>query len=135
MTKFVFRTRYNPGDFSDNEKYQPGTSLTEPGQAETMEQLMARLTRVPNRPISLDLADKDVDSAMEEAELDEFEDEGKTGMAAALDAMEDAFVSSRKDEVAEQSDGSVANNQTANATKDEVPARNRGDEQTTSEVA
>lgn len=81
-----FRTKYNPGSFSDFEHYEPGTSLTEPGQAETMEQLMARMTREPFRPIAFGpLDDKEVDGLMEDADLDAFEDEGRTGMASALD--------------------------------------------------
>ena len=40
-----FRTKYNPGDFSDNEFYEPGTSLTEPGQAESMQDLVARMSK------------------------------------------------------------------------------------------
>lgn len=81
-----FRTKYNPGTYTDYEHYEPGTSLTEPGQAETMEQLMARMTREPFRPIAFGpLDDKEVDDLLEDADLDELEDEGRTGMASALD--------------------------------------------------
>lgn len=81
-----FRTKYNPGSYTDYEHYEPGTSLTEPGQAETMEQLMSRMTRERFRPIALGpLDDKEVDDLLEDADLDELEDEGRTGMASALD--------------------------------------------------
>lgn len=47
---------------------------------------MARLTRGPLRPIDLSALDNaTVDELLADAELDELEDEGKTGMASAID--------------------------------------------------
>lgn len=130
-----FRTKYNPGSYEDYEHYEPGTSLTEPGQAETMEQLMARLTREPNRPIDLSsLKDEDVDQLMQDADLDAYEDEGKPGMASALDDMAAAFVANQSEEVAESKERIVKNQATPTSAADEqVPVSHLGDSQANNE--
>lgn len=89
-----FRTRYNPGNFSDHESYKEGTSLTEPGQAESMAQLVQRMEKAElaarlhrNRIITGDatkLQDNVIDQLMSESDLDESETE-RTEMAQALE--------------------------------------------------
>lgn len=90
-----FRTRYNPGDYSDFESYEPGTSLTEPGQAESMQELVERMSQAElvqrlarNKQIVGDatkLQDEQIDALMSDSDLDEVETE-KTEMAEALEA-------------------------------------------------
>lgn len=90
-----FRTKYNPGDFSDNEYYEPGTSLTEPGQAESMQDLVARMSKAElvqrlakkNQIVgdATKLQDAQIDALMSDSDLDEVETE-KTEMAEALEA-------------------------------------------------
>lgn len=89
-----FRTKYNPGSFSDNEFYEPGTSLTEPGQAESMAQLVKRMEKAElaarvqrNRILTGDatkLQDDQIDQLMSDADLDDSELE-RTEMAQAIE--------------------------------------------------
>lgn len=89
-----FRTKYNPGSFSDNEVYEAGTSLTEPCQAESMQDLVARLDKAElsariarNRRFvgdSTQLSDGVIDQLIDDASLDEAENE-KTGMAEVVE--------------------------------------------------
>lgn len=90
-----FRTKYDQGDYSDNEVYEPGTSMTEPGQAESMEHLVKRLDKAElvariarNHEIVGDatkLQDDQIDQLMSDADLDEAETE-KTEMAEVVEA-------------------------------------------------
>lgn len=90
-----FRSKYNPGDYCDNEVYEEGTSLTEPHQAESMEHLVSRLDKAElaariarNRTIVGDatqLQDAQIDQLMSDADLDEAETE-KTEMAEVVEA-------------------------------------------------
>jgi hypothetical protein len=90
-----FRTKYNPGTFSDNEVYKEGTSLTEPCQAESMQDLVARLDKAElaarvarNRRFVGDatkLSDDAVDQLMDDASLDDAETE-KTEMAEVVES-------------------------------------------------
>ena len=94
-----FRTKYNPGNFSDNEFYKEGTSLTEPGQAESMAQLVQRMEKAElvarlhrNRILTGDatnLQDDQIDQLMSDADLDESETE-RTEMAQAIEDFNEA---------------------------------------------
>ena len=86
MAKIKFRTKYEAGSFNDNEVYEEGTSLTEPGQAESMQSLLSRMTRPVGRPVSdaVSLKDDEIDVLMSDADLDEAETE-KTEMAQAIE--------------------------------------------------
>lgn len=89
-----FRTKYEPGDFCDNEVYEAGTSMTEPGQAESMEHLYKRMSQAElvgrlhaSKRITGDatsLQDDVIDQLMSDADLDEYETE-RTGMAEIVE--------------------------------------------------
>lgn len=97
-----FRTKYNPGDYTDYEHYEEGTSLTEPGQAETMEHLVARLMREPVCEVENGvLSDEEVDSRLEDADYDELLAEGQVGVATALDDIGADLSASRSEAGAE----------------------------------
>lgn len=110
-----FRTKYAQGSYTDYEHYEPGTSLTEPGQAESMEHLMQRLTRFPVSTIDTSLSAEEAEALYKDAEFDELASEGKTGIAEAMDVINAELVASRSEAVADESKEQLIEQQATNS--------------------
>lgn len=67
---YIFRTAYEPGDvksYNNAEYFEPGSSITEPGQVQSIQQILARCVRGEAVPFEKGYYDNEKVTSIDEA--------------------------------------------------------------------